>query len=164
MSTNQLVELATAMVDAFVQGGKVKPVLPEGRREDIVSTLAWLIANTWQGDDEALDAYIAALEAEQEKQGVREPLLASQAWRSLTSRSRRSRGMASMACATTSLPTSPSRRRHSSRLTIASLTRRRSGSGCSTRCGRSERPAERRISRRISESVNCSADCLACTG
>ena len=64
------------MVDAFVQGGKVKPVLPEGRREDIVSTLAWLIANTWQGDDEVLDAYIAALEAEQEKQGVREPLLA----------------------------------------------------------------------------------------
>ena len=61
MSTNQLVELATAMVDAFVQGGKVKPVLPEGRREDIVSTLAWLIANTWQGDDEALEPTLPRL-------------------------------------------------------------------------------------------------------
>jgi hypothetical protein len=37
--------LVQALVDAFVAGGKVKPVLPEGRREEILAALTRLMVN-----------------------------------------------------------------------------------------------------------------------
>ena len=60
-----LVVLAVALVEAFVRGGKVKPVLPEGRRDEVVAALTRLMLDT-----ETRAAYGAALEAEQERQGV----------------------------------------------------------------------------------------------
>jgi len=62
MSVNELVNLAAAMVGAFVKAGKVKPVLPEGRREEVVSTLTLLMA-----DPDALETYAAALEDERRR-------------------------------------------------------------------------------------------------
>src|SRR5256885_17040887 len=60
-----LVVLAAALVEAFVRGGKVKPVLPEGRRDEVVAALTRLMLDT-----EARDAYAAALDAERRRQGV----------------------------------------------------------------------------------------------
>ena len=57
--------LATGLVGAFVRGGKIKPVLPEGRRDEVVAALTRLLLDT-----EALDAYAAALDAERRRQGV----------------------------------------------------------------------------------------------
>ena len=34
MIVDELVDLAAAMIDAFVSGGKIKPVMPQGRREE----------------------------------------------------------------------------------------------------------------------------------
>lgn len=67
MST-KLLELAATMVAAFAQGGEVKPVLPKGRREEVLSTLQWLM-----DDEEALRDYFQALDAEHERQGVMHP-------------------------------------------------------------------------------------------
>jgi hypothetical protein len=56
--------LAVTMVEAYVQGGKAKPVLPEGRRDEVVSVLTFLMAAP-----DGLEAYVAALDAERRRRG-----------------------------------------------------------------------------------------------
>ena len=45
MIVDELVDLAAAMIDAFVSGGKIKPVMPQGRREEVFSTLTRLMVD-----------------------------------------------------------------------------------------------------------------------
>lgn len=65
MSDEQLVALAIAMVDAFVKTGRVKPVLPDGRRDDVVRCCLLLLT-----EPGALDVYLTTIKAEQQRQGV----------------------------------------------------------------------------------------------
>src|SRR3954466_13438473 len=57
--------LASSLVESFVVGGKSRPVLPEGRRGEVIAALTRLMLDT-----AALDAYVAALEAERRRRGV----------------------------------------------------------------------------------------------
>ena len=65
MSIDELVSLAKAMVDAFIKDGGVKAVMPEGRRNEVASTLPLLMF-----DKNALEVYSHALTDEQERRGV----------------------------------------------------------------------------------------------
>src|SRR3954464_1838538 len=62
--------LVQALVDAFVAGGKVKPVLPEGLREEVLAALTRLMINR-----PLLEEFAAALVAERRRRGVDELLL-----------------------------------------------------------------------------------------
>src|SRR4051794_3889378 len=63
-------ELPQRLVDAFVTGGKVKPVLPEGRREEVLAVLTRLMVNS-----PLLDAFTTALDAERRSRAVHKLLL-----------------------------------------------------------------------------------------
>jgi hypothetical protein len=65
MIVDELVDSAAAMIDAFVSGGKIKPVMPQGRREEVVSTLTRLMV-----DRSLLGRYNAALDEERRRRGV----------------------------------------------------------------------------------------------
>ncbi len=66
----QLRELIVAVVAAFVAIGRTKAVLPEGRRNDVVDLLMFLMF-----DRDARSTYCEYLRAEQETQGVRAVLI-----------------------------------------------------------------------------------------
>ena len=68
MIVDELVDLAAAMIDAFMSGGKV-PAVPEGRRDEVVSTLTRLMV-----DRSLLLRYNAALTEEHRQRGVGELL------------------------------------------------------------------------------------------
>ena len=65
-------QLATDLVMAFIDLGKVKPVLPVGRRGEVIELLTRLMAAR-----DFFEAYVAALEAELEHREVRLLLLES---------------------------------------------------------------------------------------
>ena len=60
-----LQSIPEAIVRAFVSGGKVRPVLPAGRRAEVVELLTRLVVSP-----RLLDAYCEAVTAERERQGV----------------------------------------------------------------------------------------------
>jgi hypothetical protein len=62
--------LAASLVDAFVQGGKARPLLPAGRRDEVVAALTALLI-----DAEAMDRYLRDLESAQRDAGVYDLLL-----------------------------------------------------------------------------------------
>ena len=63
-------ELVTELIDAFVAGGGKKPVMPPGRRDDVIALLTRLMAN-----EELRAAYCEALDAELEERDARRALL-----------------------------------------------------------------------------------------
>jgi len=69
-SGEDLAALAAAMVEAYVNSGKRNPMLPAGRREEIIALLHAVMT-----DPEVFDVYRAALVSEQERQGMRMLLL-----------------------------------------------------------------------------------------
>ena len=67
---NTDLQLAVALVQAYVVGGMVKPVLPEGMRQAVIDLLYGLFA-----DSDRLARYLAFLRAEQDRWGATERML-----------------------------------------------------------------------------------------
>ena len=65
-------QLAVALVQAYVAGGMVKPVLPEGMRQPVIDLLYGLFA-----DSDRLARYLEFLRAEQDRHGATDRILHS---------------------------------------------------------------------------------------
>lgn len=61
----EMMSLVAALVDSFVSAGKVKPVLPEGRRDEVIDTATRLMI-----DRRLLKEFAQALIAERKRRGV----------------------------------------------------------------------------------------------
>ena len=57
--------LIESLIEAFIQTGKVKPVLPKGQRDEVIATITPMMVNT-----SLLQEYIAALNEERRRRGV----------------------------------------------------------------------------------------------